>query len=182
MISTSLPQRFTLMRKRYIVLLIIFIHALTNAIFAQNNVGIGTKTPATDAALDIVSKNKGLLVPRLTTAERLSITAISDGLLVYDTDRKLFFYWVEPAKKWEPIDDLTATNELIQTFVYNRTSHLLTIQDAGGSYTVDLSDLKDSFPPQILSISRDTIFLTRGGFVKLPCLLRNCMYNNMENG
>ena len=45
----------------------------TSAVFSQNNVGIGTTTPNPNAALDIQSTNQGVLVPRLTTAQRTAI-------------------------------------------------------------------------------------------------------------
>ncbi|MCL2597051.1 MAG: hypothetical protein FWD66_05210 [Paludibacter sp.] len=53
-------------------------------IFAQ--VGINTQTPDPSAALDVVSNEKGFLYPRMTTANRMAITAPADGLQVYDTD------------------------------------------------------------------------------------------------
>jgi CheY-like chemotaxis protein len=44
------------------------------------NVGIGTATPAAGAALDVVSTNKGILIPRVETS---SVTSPVDGLLVF---------------------------------------------------------------------------------------------------
>ena len=70
----------------------LFVSLIFTSLFVlgQNNVGIGTKTPSPDAILDLVSKSKGFLTPRVTRAERLMIGASSDGLLVYDTDSSLF--------------------------------------------------------------------------------------------
>jgi uncharacterized membrane protein len=50
------------------------------------NIGIGTTTPHPSAALDIVSSNKGLLLPRLNHADRFSISNPTAGLLVFQTD------------------------------------------------------------------------------------------------
>ena len=63
--------------------------------FAQDNVGIGTTTPHESSIVDISSVEKGLLVPRMNTLQRLGInpTTGSDGLLVYDTDLDQFWYW-----------------------------------------------------------------------------------------
>jgi hypothetical protein len=61
--------------------------------FAQNNVGIGTLNPDASAVLDLTSSNKGVLVPRLTTAQRLAILSPATGLLVYDIDVPCFFYF-----------------------------------------------------------------------------------------
>ncbi|MBO2012785.1 hypothetical protein [Hymenobacter negativus] len=59
--------------------------ALPLAAQAQN-IGIGTTTPNAKAALDITAADKGLLIPRLTQAQRLAITSPPQGLMVYQTD------------------------------------------------------------------------------------------------
>jgi hypothetical protein len=57
---------------------------LTASTYAQ--VGIGTTTPAASAALDITSTTKGLLIPRMTAAQRDAITSPSQGLIIFCTD------------------------------------------------------------------------------------------------
>jgi endosialidase-like protein len=47
--------------------------------------------PNTNAMLDVKSTTKGLLIPRMTTAQRTAI-ANTTGLLVFDTDTKSFWY------------------------------------------------------------------------------------------
>ena len=56
--------------------------------------GIGTATPNAAAKLEIASTDKGLLIPRMTKAQRESITlaAAANGLLVYQTDDVVGFY------------------------------------------------------------------------------------------
>jgi len=60
-----------------------------------NNMGIGTTTPHPNAILDISSADKGLLIPRLNTVQRLSMNPLPSarGLLVYDVDTVGFWYW-----------------------------------------------------------------------------------------
>lgn len=48
-------------------------------------VGIGTIEPDASSILDIVSTSKGLLMPRLTTAQRNAITSPATGLMIYNT-------------------------------------------------------------------------------------------------
>ncbi|TDA85852.1 hypothetical protein E0702_17340, partial [Halomonas marinisediminis] len=65
------------------VLLIIFTMLFSIAGFAQ--VGIGTTTPDASSALEVQSTEKGLLIPRMTSAQRTAIASPALGLLVYDT-------------------------------------------------------------------------------------------------
>ena len=57
---------------------------LTATTYAQ--VGIGTTTPDASAALDITSTTGGLLVPRMTAAERDAITSPAQGLIIFCSD------------------------------------------------------------------------------------------------
>jgi microcystin-dependent protein len=63
--------------------------------FCQSGVGIGVVNPDASAVLHVQppSNNKGLLIPRLTTLQRNSISPAADGLLVYDTDLKRFCFY-----------------------------------------------------------------------------------------
>ena len=62
--------------------------------FAQNNnVGIGTLTPNASSMLDVVSTNKGVLIPRMNTVQMTAIAAPANGLLVYNTDSSCFCYY-----------------------------------------------------------------------------------------
>ncbi len=65
------------------LLTIVLISISFNA-FTQS-VGIGTTTPNASAMLDVSSTNKGILIPRMTKAERQAIASPADGLIVYQT-------------------------------------------------------------------------------------------------
>jgi hypothetical protein len=53
---------------------------------ASAQVGIGTTNPSTSSMLDVFSTNRGLLVPRMTAAQKAGITSPATGLLIYQTD------------------------------------------------------------------------------------------------
>ena len=55
-------------------------------IVAHAQIGVGTTTPDAKSALDIRASDKGLLIPRLTAAQRTAITSPPQGLMVYQTD------------------------------------------------------------------------------------------------
>jgi len=77
---------------------IFFVNFLMAALFcqqvtAQQNVGIGITTPDNSALLDLTSTSKGILIPRMTTAQRVAIVTPATGLLVYDTNLQQFWYY-----------------------------------------------------------------------------------------
>ena len=57
------------------------------------NVGIGTAFPDTNAALDITSTSKGLLIPRMAQAQRNALTNPATGLIIYQTDNTTGIYY-----------------------------------------------------------------------------------------
>ena len=62
--------------------------------FAQG-IGINNPSPDPTAALDIASNSKGVLIPRVSTAERIAIGGgtPANGLLVYDNTTLTFWYY-----------------------------------------------------------------------------------------
>ena len=61
--------------------------------WAQTGVGIGTAAPDASAALDVRASGQGLLVPRLSEAQRQGIARPATGLLVYQTDGPQPGFW-----------------------------------------------------------------------------------------
>ena len=55
------------------------------------SVGIGTTTPNANAQLDITSSTKGVLIPRMNTAQMTALTS-PEGLMIYNTDSAAFAY------------------------------------------------------------------------------------------
>ncbi len=80
------------------------LHAFTalclSAFVAAQNIGINVNgaSPHPSALLDIdasaiVGSKRGLLIPRVTSAERIAIAAPATGLVVYDTSTNSFWYY-----------------------------------------------------------------------------------------
>jgi hypothetical protein len=62
-------------------------------LFVGAQVGIGTVNPDPSALLELYSNSAGLLVPRMTTAERDLIVAPAVGLLIYNTSTSNFNFF-----------------------------------------------------------------------------------------
>lgn len=93
MINRSTPKN-----TRTLLLLFLFL-----TYFGHAQIGIGTVTPNTSSVLDITSTTKGLLAPRMTTAQRTAIVTPAESLLVYDTTVKAFYYYNIGTTSWVKI-------------------------------------------------------------------------------
>lgn len=67
--------------------------AQPNTFPANGSVGIGTANPDSSAILEIKSTHSGLLIPRMSMAQRDSIALPAVGLLVFQTDSVPGFYY-----------------------------------------------------------------------------------------
>ena len=65
---------------------------ISSTVYDNGKVGIGTPNP--EAALDITSTTSGILIPRMTTAERDLIAAPVLGLQIFNTTTKCFNVWL----------------------------------------------------------------------------------------
>lgn len=113
---------------------------LSSSYCLAQSVGIGDHefTPDNCAALEILSVNKGLLIPRMTESQREAIPNPSTGLLVFQTNNVLGFFFYN-GTEWKSLSSL--------------------VPDADNDPTNEL---------QTLSIVFDTIYLTNGGYAALP--------------
>ncbi|MEQ1745971.1 MAG: DUF1566 domain-containing protein [Saprospiraceae bacterium] len=62
---------------------------------STGSVGIGTVNPSASALLDINALAKGLLIPRMTDAQKRAIVQPDIGLLVFQTDKIRGFYYYD---------------------------------------------------------------------------------------
>lgn len=91
------PHKFN---KILIILLILFYPFVK--VISQNNVGINNSgaNPHPSAMLDVSAPDKGVLIPRLSTAQRLAIVNPANGLMVYDVDIRCVFYFDAVTAQW----------------------------------------------------------------------------------
>lgn len=82
--------------KQPLFLILLFI---ANYTLAQ--VGIGTTTPHPSSILHLNSTNSGLLIPRLTAAQKTAVLSPAIGLLIYQTDGAAGF-WYFNGISWVP--------------------------------------------------------------------------------
>ncbi len=105
-----------------------------NTFPASGSAGIGTVSPNASSALDITSTTQGMLVPRMTTAQRNAIAAPATGLLIYETDGAAGFYYYTGAT-WTGVRGGLATSTLANLMAPTKVN--VTVQP-GVDNSVDL--------------------------------------------
>jgi|GEM_PF-1027939 len=107
---------------------LLFIVTFFATTFAQAQYGIGTTNPSTNAALDVSSTNKGLMLPRLSDSS--AVTNPTAGLLIYNSKTKTPTF--HNGVTWKSMARLEGTNAIdpnADSIVYtllNNTSILAT--------------------------------------------------------
>ena len=83
------------MRKLFKLVIIISSMLLINVQMYAQNVGINTdgSTPDNSAMLDVKSTTHGILISRLSDAQRNAIPSPATGLLIYNTTTNRFNYY-----------------------------------------------------------------------------------------
>ncbi|MHA7844484.1 MAG: hypothetical protein ACX93I_14295, partial [Winogradskyella sp.] len=79
-----------------------FLFALICFNLSFSQIGIGTTTPDASSMLDIESSTSGLLIPRMAQANRLAIGSPATGLLVYQTNGAVGF-WFYDGSSWNQL-------------------------------------------------------------------------------
>ena len=141
----------------------LFFLFVTTISFSQ--IGIGTTSPHASSALDLSSINSGLLIPRMTAAQRDAISSAATGLLIYQTNNTPGFYYYN-GSTWAVLggttdkitldnykdytDAVKVTNTItgnvntgVETFDYFTTSNLLGTNR--GQFTLDTDGIVPNF-------------------------------------
>jgi hypothetical protein len=86
------------MSKNYKILLLLF-----NTLFFYGQVAIGTVSPDPSAMLEINANDKGILLPKITAAQKAAIVSPATGLIIYQTDGTVGF-WYYNGSAWVSIN------------------------------------------------------------------------------
>jgi hypothetical protein len=122
------------------------------------NVGVGTTDPHPSAMMDVVSTDKGMLIPRMDSSQRTAIDSPAQGLLVYDTDTHSFWYY--QGSQW---NDITAPSDRIQD------------EDGNTRVLVEKNPNEDIIRFELAGLERATLINNSNNHVRLE------FHNSNEN-
>lgn len=117
-------------------LVITFLILIPQFGFSQS-VGIGTTNPDESSILEVKSTTDGLLIPRMTTAQRNDIISPADGLLVYDKDKQTIYYF--DGEIWTPFIFAVDPNYSPSKKIYYQ------VPNGGDDGFGESADLKDNY-------------------------------------
>ncbi len=157
--------------KRIYLIFVAILTAVQMNLFAQDeggvSIGKGNQDADASAILELFSKSKGLLVPRMTSNEREAIASPAEGLLVYDTDKGTFFFWsgaswVKGTKSTVGSTAPAAASD--GDFFYNQNQSVLYIYTGGEWVSAGAGS-------QTLELDGSTLTISGGNAVDLSSLL-----------
>ncbi|MBN2663972.1 MAG: hypothetical protein JXR68_10015 [Bacteroidales bacterium] len=111
-------------------------------LFSTGQLLLGDGTINSSAILHLKSKDKGLLIPRMTNAEINNIPNPAQGLLVFSTDDNNFKYFYGQIETWQTIPNLSEINTLLSNYV-TTTDLTTTLNDY--STTIEINTLLSDY-------------------------------------
>jgi hypothetical protein len=148
----------------------VLMFVLGTASYAQ--VGVGTPAPDTSTMLDIVSNNKGIMIPRVSLSGTTDATTMVNGnrpsLLVFNTQtigdiKPGYYYWYN--SKWNKIvnaDDVS-TALVVSTLVNDGTGKYTYTNEIGGTTIIDIPAEIKTTTTNTASVAGNTLTSTVNG-------------------
>lgn len=136
------------MKKSFLLAIVCI--TLPSLMFSQA-VGINNPAPHASSVLDIQSTTRGVLMPRMTTQQRTDIASPAEGLKVFDTDTKTFWFyngtgWIESATGAATNFWSLSGNDIFKSNTGNvgigtsTPADLFTVQSASNSFGITHTD------------------------------------------
>ena len=100
---------------------------ITATTYAQ--IGIDNENPDASAVLDITSTTGGLLIPRMTAAQRDAISPAAAGLMIYQTDGTAGFYYYN-GSSWAEVA-ATSKTYAVNTFYAELGGYVIEVNSDG---------------------------------------------------
>ena len=145
------------MRQIFTFLAVILLTANT---YAQ--VVIGTTTPDASSLLEVTSTAKGVLLPRMTATQRDAISSPATGLMIYQTDGTVGFYYYN-GSSWANVGYTDALVSANTDVAANTAKVGYTDELVSANTDVAANTLKVSYTQPIYTVN--TFYAELGGYV-----------------
>lgn len=114
---------------------------LSSYLLTFSQVGIGTKNINSASVLELTSTTKGVLTPRMTTAQRNAISSPATGLLIYNLDEATFntyngTSWTDFTTGYQ---STTKVDDVITSSLTDEVSSGMILYPPAGTYRVNFN-------------------------------------------
>jgi len=155
--QTHYKKRNKPMKQIFTFLAVILLTANT---YAQ--VVIGTTTPDASSLLEVTSTAKGVLLPRMTATQRDAISSPATGLMIYQTDGTVGFYYYN-GSSWANVGYTDALVSANTDVAANTAKVGYTDELVSANTDVAANTLKVSYTQPIYTVN--TFYAELGGYV-----------------
>ncbi|TAL62214.1 MAG: hypothetical protein EPN85_03185 [Bacteroidetes bacterium] len=147
-----------------LTLFLLLLTATFNPVSAQ--VGFNNPNPHPSSIVDLTANNKGLLIPRMTSAQRQAITSPANGLLVFDKTLKAFCVYdtVSNPDKWLRLNSMQADANP-NSDVVSKTSGNMGLGTGTPSHKLDVVGNIRTSDTIIATVGRFTGTITASSFI-----------------
>jgi hypothetical protein len=121
--------------RKIVGLIMISLFISQHSVLAQVAINTDSSSPDPSAMLDIKSTLKGILAPRMTTAQRITVVSPADGLWVYDTNTESFWYY-QNGTGWQQIPNAAGSLTLPFAASLNSISTLFALTNTGSGMAI----------------------------------------------
>lgn len=120
-------------RRPFTIIIFTFLMLLSPEVEGQ--IGIGVNPPDPSAMLHVQDTAKGMLIPRMTAAQKTAINNPAEGLMIYQTnERKGFWYFIDGA--WMPVSNGGKSAIVLKGDITNSEAQARIAAEAGPSTQV----------------------------------------------
>ena len=126
--------------KKSLILFTLLLAISFNNLYAQVGINTDGSQPDNSAMLDVKSTDKGILIPRMTQAQRDAIASPATGLMIYQTDNTPGFYYYDAGNGWTHINTSADGNTLDDSYDQGGAGAGKNITADAGAVRVDGTD------------------------------------------
>ncbi len=128
-----LPISFCRQGKSFTVTILLFLLLISPGIQAQ--IGIGANPPDPSAMLHVQDTAKGMLIPRMTAAQKTAINNPAEGLMIYQTNESKGF-WYFTSGNWAAVSNSGKNAIVLKGDITNSEAQARIAAEAGPSTQV----------------------------------------------
>ncbi|MBL0358951.1 MAG: leucine-rich repeat protein [Chitinophagaceae bacterium] len=154
---------------------------------AFSQIGIGVNPPDASAMLHVQDTAKGMLIPRMSAAQKNAISSPAEGLMIYQTNESTGF-WYFTNGRWVPVSNGGKTAIVLRGDITNSEAQAKIVAEAGPSTqvikiiectnltSVDLSMVSGSVTQLMIQNNSQLQNVTFGGITSIEdtFLISNC--------